>query len=84
VYMGYGGFAPQWGPGALPLLRVRGRSVPEADNAGKHLERIKLRTTSSEACLSILLKIELNEVKKELFALSKEHLNCRPLTKKTP
>jgi len=34
------------------------------NNAGKHLEGIKLRTTSSEACLPILLKIELNEVKK--------------------
>jgi len=48
----------------------RGQASTPYNNAGKHLEQIKLRTTSSEACLPILLKIELNEVKKELFALS--------------
>jgi len=42
----------------------RGQASTQYNNAGKHLERIKLRTTSSEACLPILLKNELNEVKK--------------------
>jgi len=41
----------------------RGQASTQYNNEGKHLERIKLRTTSSEACLPILLKIELNEVK---------------------
>jgi len=46
----------------------RGQASTQYNNAGKHLERSKLRTTSSEVCLPILLKIDLNEVKKELFA----------------
>jgi len=52
----------------------RGHALTQNNNEGKHLGRIKLRTTSSDACLPILLNIELNEVKKELCALSKEHL----------
>jgi len=42
----------------------RGQASTQYNYEGKHLERIKLRTTSSEVCLPILLKIELNEVKK--------------------
>jgi hypothetical protein len=42
----------------------------------RHLARIRLDTTSSEAYLSTLLYKALNALKKHDLALSKLHLNC--------
>jgi hypothetical protein len=32
AYRGVWGLCPQWGPGAKPLVRVRGAKPPEADD----------------------------------------------------
>ena len=66
------------------ITSKKGHASTQFNKTGIHLERNKLITTSSEASLPILLKIELNVVKNELYAISKEHLNCLPLTEKTP
>ena len=62
----------------------KGQASTQYNKAGMHLECKKLITTTYEASHPTLLKTELNEVKNKLFTVSKEHLNCLPLTKKTP
>jgi len=51
----------------------KGHASTPYSRTGIHLERSKLVTTSSGANLITLLKIELNEVKNNLFAVSNEH-----------
>ena len=46
---------------------------------GKHLARIRLNTTSSEANLPTLLYIALNALKKHNLALLKLHLKVEPV-----
>jgi len=64
------------------LSRSKSEQASTQNNAGKHLERIKLRTTSSEACLPILLKIELNEVKKRTLRFVKRAFELSATYKK--
>jgi hypothetical protein len=48
----------------------KGQASTQYNKHGIHLDRNKLITTSSDANLPTLLKIELNDVKNLLFTLS--------------
>ena len=67
------------------LLRESSGHASVAYNSiGKHLERSKLKTNSSEAKRPTLPYTALNALKKRDLAWAKSHLNVRPLTKNTP
>jgi len=67
------------------ILRESNRHASVAHNSiGKHLARIRLNTTSSEANLPTLLYKAFNALKKHVLALSKLHLKVQLLLKNTP
>jgi len=68
----------------LLLRESNGHASVTYISIGKHLVRIRLNTTSSEATQPTLLYKALNALKKHDLALSKLHLNVQPVAKNTP
>jgi len=59
----------------------KGHASTPYNKHGKHFDRTRFKTTSSEAARPTLLKTALNARKKLLLALPKQHRNKRPRTK---
>jgi len=68
----------------LLLRESNGHASVAYNSIGKHLARMRLSTTSSEANLPTLLCKALNALKKHDLALSKLHLKVQRLLKNTP
>jgi hypothetical protein len=66
------------------LRKSNGHASVAYNQFGKHLARIRLNTTSSEANLPTLLYKASNALKKHDLALSKLHLKVQPVVKNTP
>jgi hypothetical protein len=68
----------------LLVRESNGHASVVYNSIGKHLVRIRLNTTSSEANLPTLLYKALNAVKKHDLALSKLHLKVQQVVKNAP